>query len=63
MDIAKAKENLWKRFRDRKDDKEMEDDDLKAWETRKKSVMELEEGGGEWKTAGRDISSLIISEN
>jgi hypothetical protein len=62
LDIAKAKENLWKRFRDRKDDKEMEDEELKAWETLKKSVVELEEGGGEWKTAGRDIRNLILSE-
>jgi hypothetical protein len=40
----------------------MEDDELKAWETLKKSVVELEEEGVEWKTAGRDISSLILSE-
>ena len=62
LDVAKAKENLWKRFRDGKEDKEMEDEELKAWEALKKSVVELEEEGGEWKTAGRDISSLILSE-
>jgi hypothetical protein len=62
LDVAKAKENLWKRFREGKEDNEMEDEELKAWEAIKKSVLELEEKGGEWKSTGRDISKIILKE-
>ena len=31
LEVARAKENLWKRFRE-EEDKEMEEDEIKAWE-------------------------------
>ena len=49
LEVAKAKENLRKRFREGNEDTEMEEEELKAWEAIKKSVVELEEKGGDWK--------------
>ena len=47
LEVAKAKENLWKRFREGKKGTEIEEEEIQAWETVKKSVMELEEKEGD----------------
>ena len=48
LEIAKAKENLWRKFRERKETEEevMEEEEEEAWRSLKKGILELEEEGG-----------------
>ena len=45
LEIASAKENLWKKFRNKDQELAEEGKDVEAWEGLRTSVMELEEGG------------------
>ena len=45
LEVARAKENLWKRFREDKEDREMVEDEIQAWERLREGIMDLEEEG------------------
>ena len=55
LEVARAKENLWKRFRGEEEDREMEEDEIKAWENLREGIMELEEEGV-WRNPGKEVS-------
>ena len=59
MLIARAKENLWKRFREKEETEEMEEDELKAWEDIQNTVLELEEEGS-WKNECIKVREIKI---
>ena len=44
LEIASAKENLWKKFRDRDQELAQTGEEAEAWEGLRASVMELEVG-------------------
>ena len=59
LEVARAKENLWKRFRGDKEDREMVEDEIKAWESLREGIMELEEEGV-WRNPGKEVRTLVI---
>ena len=59
LTIAQAKENLWKRFREEDKKKEMEDEEIRAWEEVQRLVMELEEEGS-WRDGEKPIREIEI---
>jgi hypothetical protein len=40
LEIAKAKENLWRKFRERKEEDVMEEDEEQAWKSLKRGILE-----------------------
>ena len=44
LEIARAKENFWKRFREKKEE-DMEEEEMKAWNPIKEGITTLEENG------------------
>jgi hypothetical protein len=42
LEIAKAKENLWRKFRERKEEDVMEEEEEQAWKSLKRGILELE---------------------
>ena len=48
-EISKAKENLWRHYRDEGKRQKIGKEEEDAWETLKTTLMELEEEDGEWK--------------
>ena len=59
LTIAQAKGNLWKRFREEDKKKEMEEEEVRAWEEVQRLVMELEEEGS-WREGERPIREIKI---
>ena len=59
LEVARAKENLWKRFRGDEEDREMVEDKIKAWESLREGIMELEEEGV-WRNPGKEVRTLVI---
>ena len=57
LEIASAKANLWRRFRDRNKELDMTEEEAEAWEGLRASVMELEEGGS-WRETGEEAAQL-----
>ena len=57
LQIAKAKENLWRQHRGQGEMKTGEED---AWETLREKIMELEEGGT-WREIGKETSMMKAS--
>ena len=43
-------------------EKGKKEEELKAWETIKKSVLELEEKEGDWKAKGKNITNIMPRE-
>ena len=43
LELARAKENLWKKFREERDTKEITENERDAWENLKRSIMSIEE--------------------
>ena len=62
LELARARENLWKKFREEKETPEMSEDEKDAWENRKKSIIDIEEEekGLKWRSNGREIEKVII---
>ena len=64
LELARAKENLWKKFREEIDTKEITENERDAWENLKRSIMSIEEEetGLKWESAGsgREIWKIII---
>jgi hypothetical protein len=62
LEIAKAKENLWRQFRERKEseDKVMEEEEEDAWKSLKKGIMELEEERGNWREPTKEPRMIVI---
>ena len=54
LEIAKAKENLWRKHRGQGEMKTGEED---AWETLREKIMELEEVGA-WREIGKEASLM-----
>ena len=50
LEIAKAKENLWRKYRGEGKTSEMGEEEEEAWETLRQKIEELEEKEGAWKT-------------
>ena len=64
LEIAKAKENLWRKFRERKETEEMmEEEEEEAWKSLRKGIMELEEEGGSWRESAKDPRMIMITSN
>ena len=63
LEIAKAKENLWRKFRERKEpeDKGMEEEEEDAWKSLKKGIIELEEEGGNWRESAKEPRMILTS--
>ena len=61
LTVAKAKENLWKRFRDKDMMKEMQEDEVRAWEDIQRMIIELEEEGS-WRNEDKNIKDIKIRE-
>ena len=59
MMIARAKENLWKRFREKEGVKEIEEEELNAWKDVQSMVIELEEEGS-WRNPRTNIREIQI---
>ena len=57
LEIAKAKENLWKKFQGGRG--EMEKAEEEAWETLREMILELEEGGG-WREGREETPKIKI---
>jgi hypothetical protein len=57
LEIAKAKENLWRKFREGQG--EMRREEEEAWETLREKIMELEEGGI-WREPRKETSRIKI---
>ena len=57
LEIASAKENLWRRFRDKREELAPTGEKAEAWEGLKTSVMELEEEG-RWREPGEEAVHL-----
>ena len=55
LEIATAKTNYWRNYRERKDD--MEEEEIMAWRTVKEGIMNLEEGAGQWEEGGHIINT------
>ena len=55
LEIAKAKENLWRKHRGQGEMKTGEED---AWETLREKIMELEEVGA-WREIGKEASLMM----
>ena len=62
LELARAKENLWKKFREEKDTKEITENEKDAWENLKRSIMSIEEEetGLKWESTGREVWKIII---
>ena len=43
MELARARENVWKKFREEKETPEMTEHENDAWESLKESIMTIEE--------------------
>ena len=61
LTVAKAKENLWKRFRDKDMMPEMQEDEVRAWEDIQRMIIELEEEGS-WRNEDKNIKDIKIRE-
>ena len=57
LEIAKAKENLWRKFREGQG--EMRREEEEAWETLREKILELEEGGI-WREPRKETSRIEI---
>ena len=64
LEIAKAKENLWRKFRERKETEEvMEEEEEEAWKSLRKGIMELEEEGGSWRESAKEPRMIMVTSN
>jgi hypothetical protein len=54
LELARAKENLWKKFREESDTKEITENERDAWENLKRSILRIEEEetGLKWESTG-----------
>ena len=62
LELARGKENLWKKFREEQETPEMSEGEKDAWENLKKSIMDIEEKekGLKWRSNGKEIEKVII---
>ena len=57
LEIAKAKENLWRKYREG-ENQYMDKEEEEAWETLRFKLMELEEEDGSWKEDEKSLCKL-----
>ena len=60
LEIAKAKENLWRQYRDEGKRQEIGKEEEDSWETLKITLMELEEEDGGWKKEEKSLCNLKL---
>ena len=63
LEFAKAKENSWRKFRERKEEDVMEEDEEQAWKSLKRGILELEEEGGCWKEPAKETRNIMVTNN